>query len=159
MADSATLVELPQFKGRPGWEFTDLSELDLEAYAPAPVAREGGAGHAPGEALHAARAALEEQLHDGYSELLVVTPAQLAAAVLNRADHAVNVIVAHAANSKLDFVFWRRLPLLRNESLFHNGHAAACKSRGAHHYEGTKKTCVLQKIATRSRTHSQLLLN
>jgi DNA helicase-2/ATP-dependent DNA helicase PcrA len=32
----------------------------------------------------AARAVLEEQLHDGYSELLVVTPAQLAAAVLRR---------------------------------------------------------------------------
>ena len=32
----------------------------------------------------AARAMLEEELHDGYSELLVVTPAQLAAAVLRR---------------------------------------------------------------------------
>ncbi len=31
MADSATL-ELPQFKGRPGWEFTDISGLDLAAY-------------------------------------------------------------------------------------------------------------------------------
>ncbi len=40
---SAT-VELPQFKGRPGWEFTDLSELDLTAYTPAPVARDGGVG-------------------------------------------------------------------------------------------------------------------
>jgi Fe-S cluster assembly protein SufD len=29
-------LELPQFKGRPGWEFTDLSELDLSAYRPAP---------------------------------------------------------------------------------------------------------------------------
>jgi Fe-S cluster assembly protein SufD len=37
-------VELPTFKGRAGWEFTDLSELDLEAYRAAPVAREGGAG-------------------------------------------------------------------------------------------------------------------
>ena len=32
----------------------------------------------------AARAALEAQLRDGYSELLVVTPAQLAGAVLRR---------------------------------------------------------------------------
>jgi len=30
-------LELPSFKGRPGWEFTDISELDLTAYAPAPV--------------------------------------------------------------------------------------------------------------------------
>ncbi|HTU27935.1 MAG TPA: Fe-S cluster assembly protein SufD [Solirubrobacteraceae bacterium] len=42
MASSA--IELPTFKGRPGWEFTDLSGLDLEAYTPAPVAREGGVG-------------------------------------------------------------------------------------------------------------------
>ena len=28
-------VELPQFKGRPGWEFTDISALDLAAYEPA----------------------------------------------------------------------------------------------------------------------------
>ena len=33
---------LPTFKGRPGWEFTDLSELDLDAYTPAAVARDGG---------------------------------------------------------------------------------------------------------------------
>jgi Fe-S cluster assembly protein SufD len=27
-------VELPQFKGRPGWEFTDISGLDLTGYTP-----------------------------------------------------------------------------------------------------------------------------
>jgi Fe-S cluster assembly protein SufD len=27
-------LELPQFKGRPGWEFTDISDLDLSAYRP-----------------------------------------------------------------------------------------------------------------------------
>jgi Fe-S cluster assembly protein SufD len=43
LASSQTL-ELPQFKGRPGWEFTDVSDLELEAYTPAPVSREGGAG-------------------------------------------------------------------------------------------------------------------
>jgi Fe-S cluster assembly protein SufD len=31
LAESAVL-ELPSFKGRPGWEFTDLSGLDLDAY-------------------------------------------------------------------------------------------------------------------------------
>jgi len=29
---SAPAVELPTFKGRPGWEFTDISDLDLGAY-------------------------------------------------------------------------------------------------------------------------------
>ncbi len=28
------VLELPTFKGRPGWEFTDLSALDLESYEP-----------------------------------------------------------------------------------------------------------------------------
>ena len=34
---SATL-ELPQFKGTPGWEFTDISKLDLAAFTPEPPA-------------------------------------------------------------------------------------------------------------------------
>jgi Fe-S cluster assembly protein SufD len=29
---ASSTIELPQFKGRPGWEFTDLSGLDLAAY-------------------------------------------------------------------------------------------------------------------------------
>jgi Fe-S cluster assembly protein SufD len=32
-----TALELPTFKGRPGWEFTDLSLLDLSAFVPAPT--------------------------------------------------------------------------------------------------------------------------
>jgi Fe-S cluster assembly protein SufD len=34
LGSSAQTRELPQFKGRPGWEFTDISGLDLAAYAP-----------------------------------------------------------------------------------------------------------------------------
>jgi Fe-S cluster assembly protein SufD len=41
---SSQTVEVPTFKGRPGWEFTDLSGLDLESYTPAAVARDGGVG-------------------------------------------------------------------------------------------------------------------
>jgi Fe-S cluster assembly protein SufD len=37
---TATLPELPQFKGVPGWEFTDLSKLDIDSYQPAPVSDE-----------------------------------------------------------------------------------------------------------------------
>jgi Fe-S cluster assembly protein SufD len=36
-AELAETLELPQFKGRPGWEFTDLSDLDLTAYGQAPA--------------------------------------------------------------------------------------------------------------------------
>jgi Fe-S cluster assembly protein SufD len=41
---ASSAIELPTFKGRPGWEFTDLTGLELDAYTPAPVAREGGVG-------------------------------------------------------------------------------------------------------------------
>jgi len=34
LASALPAVELPQFKGRPGWEFTDISGLDLTAYEP-----------------------------------------------------------------------------------------------------------------------------
>jgi Fe-S cluster assembly protein SufD len=34
LGSAARALELPQFKGRPGWEFTDLSGLDLSAYEP-----------------------------------------------------------------------------------------------------------------------------
>jgi Fe-S cluster assembly protein SufD len=43
---SATL-ELPQFKGRAGWEFTDISGLDLAAYRPAGAPQNGEAAVAP----------------------------------------------------------------------------------------------------------------
>ncbi len=35
-AGSSPVIELPQFKGRAGWEFTDISELDLAAYERVP---------------------------------------------------------------------------------------------------------------------------
>jgi Fe-S cluster assembly protein SufD len=41
---ASSTIELPTFKGRPGWEFTDLSGFDLDGYTPAPVGREGGTG-------------------------------------------------------------------------------------------------------------------
>ncbi|MEA2441702.1 MAG: Fe-S cluster assembly protein SufD [Thermoleophilaceae bacterium] len=35
MASATALPELPSFKGVPGWEFTDLSKLDIDSYPPA----------------------------------------------------------------------------------------------------------------------------
>jgi Fe-S cluster assembly protein SufD len=37
-------LELPRFKGQPGWEFTDISALDLGSYAPAGAPSNGGGG-------------------------------------------------------------------------------------------------------------------
>jgi Fe-S cluster assembly protein SufD len=34
LASAPPVVELPTFKGRPGWEFTDITGLDLTAYQP-----------------------------------------------------------------------------------------------------------------------------
>jgi len=36
LAETA-LLELPTFKGRPGWEFTELGDFTLEAWEPAPA--------------------------------------------------------------------------------------------------------------------------
>jgi Fe-S cluster assembly protein SufD len=43
-AHLAETLTLPQFKGRPGWEFTDISELDLGRYGPAKDEPEGERG-------------------------------------------------------------------------------------------------------------------
>ena len=55
--DAVPELELPQFKGRPGWEFTDISGLDLAAYEPV-RASDADAAHAPAALfeLDAARA-------------------------------------------------------------------------------------------------------
>jgi Fe-S cluster assembly protein SufD len=43
-AELAQTLELPQFKGRPGWEFTDLTGLDLGRFVPAHTLGVGPAG-------------------------------------------------------------------------------------------------------------------
>jgi Fe-S cluster assembly protein SufD len=43
----SSVIELPQFKGRPGWEFTDISELDLAAYERALASDQVAAASAP----------------------------------------------------------------------------------------------------------------
>jgi Fe-S cluster assembly protein SufD len=45
LASAPPALELPQFKGRPGWEFTDISDLDLAAFER--VAPDAGPGPAP----------------------------------------------------------------------------------------------------------------
>src|ERR1700754_3177100 len=59
-AELSESLALPMYKGRPGWEFTDISALDLAAY--------GGAG--AGDAAAAPRA---EQLFVGLEQPIVVT--------------------------------------------------------------------------------------
>ncbi|MDQ1686723.1 MAG: Fe-S cluster assembly protein SufD [Frankiaceae bacterium] len=47
MASAAVLPELPSFKGVPGWEFTDLSKLDIDTYPPVAGGGEEGASLFP----------------------------------------------------------------------------------------------------------------
>jgi Fe-S cluster assembly protein SufD len=49
LASATPAAELPTFKGRPGWEFTDISALNLAAYTPAGPSDEG----APADPLFA----------------------------------------------------------------------------------------------------------
>jgi Fe-S cluster assembly protein SufD len=52
-------LELPQFKGRPGWEFTDISGLELSSYPPAPTGNGDAAAAKAAAALFAPEAAAE----------------------------------------------------------------------------------------------------
>jgi Fe-S cluster assembly protein SufD len=63
-----TALELPTFKGRPGWEFTDLSRLDLSAFAPA----EGGDIAAIPEGLFAFDGTRLDQVDGAVSEGVAV---------------------------------------------------------------------------------------
>jgi Fe-S cluster assembly protein SufD len=71
---ASSTIELPQFKGRPGWEFTDLSGLDLAAYER--VAPEESATAEPLFALDAA-----QELPDG---VLVTTIEQAPSELIER---------------------------------------------------------------------------
>jgi Fe-S cluster assembly protein SufD len=63
LADLATL-ELPTFKGRPGWEFTELKDFTLEAWSPAPDA---GLGYEAGRVLDPPEGSAELVQVDGAS--------------------------------------------------------------------------------------------
>jgi Fe-S cluster assembly protein SufD len=56
-------LELPHFKGKPGWEFTDISALDLRAYSPAPGNGAGPAGQVAAPVFSPPRAT-ELRQHD-----------------------------------------------------------------------------------------------
>jgi Fe-S cluster assembly protein SufD len=58
------VLELPTFKGRPGWEFTDLGDFTLEAWEPAPV---GGTDFDASHLLEPPAGAIELVQVDGAS--------------------------------------------------------------------------------------------
>ena len=76
MASPAALPDLPSFKGRPGWEFTDLSKLDVDAYAPANGTADPAAALADaGVLFHGVEGALHLEQVDGTSVESAPAPA------------------------------------------------------------------------------------
>jgi Fe-S cluster assembly protein SufD len=80
---ASSTIELPQFKGRPGWEFTDLSGLDLAAYER--VAPDAAAAAEPLFALEA-----PDSLPDG---VLVTRVQEAPAELIER--HLGSLVSAH----------------------------------------------------------------
>jgi len=75
----SVLPELPSFKGRPGWEFTDLSKLDVDAYARANGAADATAALADaGVLFHGVEGAKHLEQVDGTA----LSPAEEADAAL-----------------------------------------------------------------------------
>jgi Fe-S cluster assembly protein SufD len=66
LASPTILPELPTFKGRPGWEFTDISKLDLEKYVTANGAADASSALSDaGELFHGVEGALHLEQVDG----------------------------------------------------------------------------------------------
>jgi Fe-S cluster assembly protein SufD len=89
-------LELPEFKGRPGWEFTDLSGLELSSYAAPPPGdgdTVGARGHA--EPLFAPDAAAELLQVDGRAAVSGELPPGVIVMPLEEAAREHAELVAH----------------------------------------------------------------
>lgn len=112
-------LELPQFKGRPGWEFTDISSLDLGSYVPAPVPQNGGG--APGQAapMFEPDAVVElRQLDGGEARLTGDLPAGVIVSSLERAAREHPELVERYLGSVVD---GEDVFVARNEAGFRGG--------------------------------------
>jgi Fe-S cluster assembly protein SufD len=79
-------LELPQFKGKPGWEFTDISGLELDAYEPAPDLNGAGpAARAPAPMFSPAQAIRLRQVDAGSAVVEGDLPDGVIVASLERA--------------------------------------------------------------------------
>jgi Fe-S cluster assembly protein SufD len=111
----STTLALPQFKGKTGWEFTDLSGLDLDAFAPATAASE----EADPARLFAPAAAVElRQLDAGEASVSGEFPEGVIVCSLEQAarDHA-ELVERHLGTViSTDDVF-----VARNEAGFRGG--------------------------------------
>jgi Fe-S cluster assembly protein SufD len=112
-------LELPQFKGKPGWEFTDISGLQLDAYGPAPGENGAGpAGRAPAPLFSPADAIALRQTDAGDAVAEGDLPDGVIVTSLERAagEHP-ELVARHLATVVSD----EDLFVARNESGFRGG--------------------------------------
>ncbi len=111
-------LALPQFKGKPGWEFTPLEALDLSAYAPAPAATKHTNGDAP-EPIFAPSALAElRQLDAATPVLRGALPEGVIAGALDEAAREHPELVARHLGA---IVADEDLFVARNAAGFHGG--------------------------------------
>ena len=113
---SATL-ELPQFKGNAGWEFTDISGLDLDAFSPAPDAEAAGTAD-PAPMFRPEGAAELRQVDAGAATLTGELPAGVIVTSLEQAarDHA-ELVERHLGT----VITGEDVFVARNEAAFRGG--------------------------------------
>jgi len=110
---------LPQFKGRPGWEFTDISSLDLGSYvaAPAPHNGDGGPGR-PASMFEPDAAAELRQVDGGEPTLTGELPAGVIVSSLEQAAREHPELVERHLGSVID---GEDVFVARNEAGFRGG--------------------------------------
>ncbi len=110
---------LPQFKGRAGWEFTDISALDLSAYAPAPAPENGEGVSGQAAPMFAPDAAAElRQCDGGEATLTGELPAGVIVSSLQRAAREHPELVEPHLGSVVD---GEDVFVARNEAGFRGG--------------------------------------
>jgi Fe-S cluster assembly protein SufD len=109
---------LPQFKGRPGWEFTDLSALDLAGYTPAGPTGNGHADARP-QPMFELQSVAELRQVDGDDAMLTGTlPAGVIVSSLEQAAGEHPELVARHLGSVVDP---DNLFVARNDAGFRGG--------------------------------------
>ena len=83
---------------------------------------------------------------------------QFAAAALDRADHAVDMVVAHAADGELDVVLGRFVLLLGKDGVFDDGLGAGAKWRKAGHHGDRTYPGTFEEIAPAPRLDNSSVL-
>jgi Fe-S cluster assembly protein SufD len=111
-------LQLPQFKGRPGWEFTDISALDLTAYQPAPLPENGDAAARAQRLFEPDALAELRQLDAGEARLTGELPGGVIVTSLQRAAREHPDLVQRHLGSVVDS---QDVFVARNEAGFRGG--------------------------------------